>query len=572
ARGAGLFRDAEGVGLTAEYGDLEDGAIYHWFAGRGGRADVGGFGATGGAAAGLGQAGAGNSLEATRMMEALHSMQALPGPGEVLQLGAFFLFHPDYSSLFVRECYPRLFDALTRHPKPKRFIVTGTPGIGKSWFFYYLLARLLKSTTPPSFIVWEHNTKPGKAWCYTHKTREVVVGERTSFDHVLLDPAAWYIADGVPPQLNCLARIVLLTSPKHETYKEVRKASGKMLYMPLWELDELLECRRLLYDTVSEGLAKDLYQYYGGAARFVLESPNENPELLLDDLLDELREAVGGCSTAQPEQPVPFIVLMQTDAKLNWLNRHGAGGHPQAAAHRGRRSLLFASQWVAEEFAKKAMKDELQGLGSLLGTTSGALQGMLYEATMHTVLPKGGRFTVTPVNHTLRRGAAEELDLRKAASVHVYYRPSSATLPTVDAFERGKDTYDFFQMTVGSSKEVDFVKLNSVLSQVQLPEGVTPRLHFVVPEDRYESFKLTAGDNWPPTSRQAASRMKLYIMKGVYSQLQVVADINYPDQYVLAVMEKTGGMPLYIEKGDRGPGGEFSANVSKLIRNLNFQQ
>ena len=30
--------------------------------------------------------------------------------------------------------------------------------------------------------------------------------------------------------------------------------------------------------------------------------------------------------------------------------------------------------------------------------------------------------------------------------------------------------------------------------------------------------------------------------------MQVVADINYPDQYVLAVMEKTGGMPLYIEK------------------------
>jgi hypothetical protein len=30
--------------------------------------------------------------------------------------------------------------------------------------------------------------------------------------------------------------------------------------------------------------------------------------------------------------------------------------------------------------------------------------------------------------------------------------------------------------------------------------------------------------------------------------LQVVAENNYPDQYVLAIMEKTGGMPLYIEK------------------------
>ncbi|KAG2424626.1 hypothetical protein HXX76_014351 [Chlamydomonas incerta] len=67
------------------------------------------------------------------------------------------------------------------------------------------------------------------------------------------------------------------------------------------------------------------------------------------------------------------------------------------------------------------------------------------------------------------------------------------------------------------------------------------------------------------------------------SLMQVVADINYPDQYVLAVMEKTGGMPLYIEKvteflcQSQRPwlpeqGGEFSANVNKMIRNLNFQQ
>lgn len=63
--------------------------------------------------------------------------------------------------------------------------------------------------------------------------------------------------------------------------------------------------------------------------------------------------------------------------------------------------------------------------------------------------------------------------------------------------------------------------------------------------------------------------------------MQVVADINYPDQYVLAVMEKTGGMPLYIEKVTEflcqkpwlaDQGGEFAANVNKMIRNLNFQQ
>jgi hypothetical protein len=47
----------------------------------------------------------------------------------------------------------------------------------------------------------------------------VVIGERMSFNKMLLNPATWYIADGVPPQLNVRARIVLLTSPKRETFK-----------------------------------------------------------------------------------------------------------------------------------------------------------------------------------------------------------------------------------------------------------------------------------------------------------------------------------------------------------------
>ncbi len=56
-------------------------------------------------------------------------------------------------------------------------------------------------------------------WCYVHETGRVVFGERASFDHVLVNPATWYISDGVPPQLNRLARTVLLTTPQRATFK-----------------------------------------------------------------------------------------------------------------------------------------------------------------------------------------------------------------------------------------------------------------------------------------------------------------------------------------------------------------
>ncbi|KXZ40835.1 hypothetical protein GPECTOR_2006g1027 [Gonium pectorale] len=62
--------------------------------------------------------------EATRMMQALRSVQALPGPGEVLQLGAnaSFFFDRKFNSLFVRECYPRLFETLVSSAEPGKYI------------------------------------------------------------------------------------------------------------------------------------------------------------------------------------------------------------------------------------------------------------------------------------------------------------------------------------------------------------------------------------------------------------------------------------------------------------------
>ncbi len=99
----------------------------------------------------------------------------------------------------------------------------------------------------------------------------------------------------------------------------------------------------------------------------------------------------------------------------------------------------------------------------------------------------------------------------------LYYKPSSSNFKTVDAVvKRSTDTWDFFQMTVGKSKELDASNLSDMLTNMNLPNSVTPRLHFVVSEDKYSAFKLTK-KNWPPKQSQAASRLQLYIVKGVYN-------------------------------------------------------
>ncbi len=50
---------------------------------------------------------------------------------------------------------------------------------------------------------------------------------------------------------------------------------------------------------MDEALAKDLYQHYGGVARFVLQNPQVKRYRGLDALLAELRDAVAGCNTEQ---------------------------------------------------------------------------------------------------------------------------------------------------------------------------------------------------------------------------------------------------------------------------------
>lgn len=45
-------------------------------------------------------------------------------------------------------------------PPPHTHAVTGTPGIGKSFFVEYALARLVALPEPPPYIVWQDHAVP----------------------------------------------------------------------------------------------------------------------------------------------------------------------------------------------------------------------------------------------------------------------------------------------------------------------------------------------------------------------------------------------------------------------------
>ncbi|PNH04110.1 hypothetical protein TSOC_009761 [Tetrabaena socialis] len=542
------------------------------------------------------------SEEATKMMRELSS-RPVPVPGEVLSLGMPFLLNPTYSSLFVRPCYPLIYEALTGPGKPRKHILTGKGWhltrdelhpyssrplplpVSQSFFFYYLQARLVNSPNPPPYIVFQHMVKPDLVvgglgggllvmqydsswrqalpqWCYDHGTGDVELGSVYSFYKELCNPESWYITDGVPPQLDSRAHILLITSPKRDTYKAMQKEAAVLLYMPPWPLDELLECRSKMYGAVPESLAIQLHQYYGGVARQVLGFPFEQCTEDLDSLVEELRVVVDSCNVAQVRPVVkPAICVQDMVPETSHLLLHIVPGNgfriPQ---------LMFSSWWVAEEIAKKAILAEKQGLASLAGITSWTFQDILYAAMMHIVLPqvwparepkRAGQLTlaVGSAPTTTARAASRSpffvhlswQDLEAVAGDNmkegVYYRPASPISPIFDSFCLVDGVVHLSQTTVSGSKAVDAAPLNSVLTEMRLPADSRIVLNYLTPPRLYNHFKLkkAKADSWPPPApkQPLAARTTLRVMKGVYA-LQVRALPAQGDRPMAGVRVRLG--------------------------------
>ncbi|EFJ41034.1 hypothetical protein VOLCADRAFT_107868 [Volvox carteri f. nagariensis] len=174
--------------------------------------------------------------------------------------------------------------------------------------------------------------------------------------------------------------------------------------------------------------------------------------------------------------------------------------------------LTFASDWVAEEFTKRAWIDEQDQVKSLMEYSAEAVKGILFEKVMHGVLAMGGKFDVVPLHpETLERGEEEELDIQACTESlrftddeasdmmssikNMYLRPVSGNFPVIDALKVPE--MHLFQMTISRSKVLNADELENVLKRLGIPapgqEGCQPSLYFVVHPGVYNKFKELHG-------------------------------------------------------------------------------
>lgn len=95
--------------------------------------------------------------------------------------------------MFIREDYKGMFDTVVEviNSGNRKVVVSGNPGIGKSWFGIYVCYRLLKATNGAATIVWESMREGGRT---LFRGGEVFEGGPNDFLDVLRrEPDAWRV-------------------------------------------------------------------------------------------------------------------------------------------------------------------------------------------------------------------------------------------------------------------------------------------------------------------------------------------------------------------------------------------
>lgn len=109
---------------------------------------------------------------------------------QLLSLGGGFYFPTDNglrrNALLVRDFHDALFQRTAAMPAS---LLTGVPGIGKSWWIWYAIHRLLQQDPAPA-IVWQ-TFKRGISQCVLFKDGRAFVGHLDAFTAELKQESTW---------------------------------------------------------------------------------------------------------------------------------------------------------------------------------------------------------------------------------------------------------------------------------------------------------------------------------------------------------------------------------------------
>ena len=187
------------------------------------------------------------------------------------------------STIFIRKFYPDLLKSLLRN---KYSVLTGNPGISKSWFHWYILYHMVKENDCKFKLIVRQIAESLMEFIFPQcgkvfYTLNVKVGLgllehdiQQDLALLLIEPEAVFIE----PRFSGVQTIIMC-SPDRRRYKEFCKNGAAKYYMPVWKLDELqLVAAHIRESASDEFLKKALkseeiekrYNRFGGIFRYII--------------------------------------------------------------------------------------------------------------------------------------------------------------------------------------------------------------------------------------------------------------------------------------------------------------
>ncbi len=243
-----------------------------------------------------------------------------------LPIGTSLMGLPQYGrQLYVRPSYLKLRGILAQLVQDadlygdKTVLVSGTPGIGKSFCALYLATHFIAQGTK---VVYEFHpvSAAGHTIWYIFPPNSSQGLLSYCWEEVKLDTNdadTIYLVDGGLPLIpSPVCWCYAFLSPQRQVYRWTTKSpSAHLLFLPLWTLDELQACRSSV-TAFEEGLSRqsvtEAYEIAGGVPRTVLRLAAQQSRSgmpVKDKVLDTLKVAVGRLSSQASLLAAEFLCL-----------------------------------------------------------------------------------------------------------------------------------------------------------------------------------------------------------------------------------------------------------------------
>ena len=246
--------------------------------------------------------------------------------------------------LIVRQCYTEMRAQIMnwlnakfkpRKPRTGMFVITGTPGIGKSVFLAYMVAFLVEQGY--SIVI----QRGQKFWSRQSGSGKTVADGKTE-PKLLEDAKAVLLADPLGSETASVVEhrfagcTIVFTSLRERCYNKTWKQQSpysERRYMPIWSREELVRHRKVLFPTYEEKDVRNAHALLGGSVRW------------LADLVKKQARVSDQSEAAQ--ELIDQYLSIESFEDLNLLLRHFE--NPQNAEDRANSKMSYLLQIHAEQ-------------------------------------------------------------------------------------------------------------------------------------------------------------------------------------------------------------------------------